>query len=79
MTLDILLDGVARQRSLKEKADLALQEGKITPAEHAFFLRKELGEQPRLRSRPSKSQQSRSMQNTRRTQNTSGRRYERWC
>jgi len=43
MTLDNDLEQVSRERNLREKAEQALHEGRITVAEYDFLLRKELG------------------------------------
>ncbi len=48
MTLDLLLEQTGRERLLKEKADQALKDGRITRAEHDYFLRKELGASSQL-------------------------------
>lgn len=43
MTLDHLVNHTSRERQLRERAEQALRTGKITQAEHDFFLQKELG------------------------------------
>lgn len=46
MTLDNDLEQAGRERNLREKAEEALHDGRITAAEYDFLLRKELGVRP---------------------------------
>jgi hypothetical protein len=46
MTLDHLTEQTQREQELRHRADAALRRGQITPAEHEFFLKQELGKLP---------------------------------
>ncbi len=43
MTLDHLTERAGRERTLKEKAEQALREGRISEQEYTYFVRKEIG------------------------------------